>query len=305
MQREVTTSGLAAKTTWPVMALKVLGSTMLLIALLSVDYKDLTISRTILLTPIQLTLVAFIDTLVLSYLVLSSRWGGWREWGAVFSALYGMNYVLTAVESVYLGSILSTDMVIGLLANGAITSAIFSAFLVWILGKRGTRNETQNDRLVMGTREWTWKILGSGAVYLLLFILFGFAVYYPLARALDPAALAREQTIAASSAALVFPVEVFRGAFWALLAVPAIVALRFDWKRSALMTGLLFAVPISGNILLATTMTPGLQIAHFAEVFGENLVFGLLVVWILHLRSRLPSLDAKSTVSPLSVSSKV
>jgi len=261
--------------------LKMLGSALLLFALLSVDFIDLRISMTLLRTPVQLTIVAFVDTLLLGYFVTASRWSDWREWVAVFSVMYGVNYLLTAMESIYLGGILSAKMVTGILANGAISSAVFAAVLVWVLGKKGGE-VPKRARLAMRGRDWAWKIVGSGAVYVLLFVLFGFAIYYPLARALDPAGLASEQSIASSSATLILPVEVVRGAIWALLAVPAIAALRLDRRRTALTVGMLFAVPMSGSILLSTTMAPGLQMAHLAEVFGENLAFGLLVTWILH-----------------------
>ena len=293
MRRDEENGGLAARHVWTTMTLKVLGLTFLLTVLLSVDYGGMTISGTLLAMPLQLILVAFIDTMLLSYFVASSRWTGWREWGAAFALFYGVNYVLTAMESVYLGSVLSESTAIRLVANGAIASGVFAAALVWVWGREGRQSETESARLVMRMREWAWKIVGAGTIYLALFMLVGFAVYLPLARILDPTALAGEQNIAASSAVLVFPVETVRGALWALLAVPAVMALPFGWKKTALVVGLLFAVPVSGDVLLSTVMAPGLQIAHLAEVFGENLVFGLLVVWILHVHSRLPPLGVK------------
>lgn len=290
MQRAATPRRFAAKNVRTMTALKVLGSTLVLVVLLSFDYGGVAISKTLLVAPVQLVLAAFIDTMLLSYFVVSSRWTGWREWGAVFAVFYGVNYLLTAMESVYLGSIFSSSVAFSLVVNGAIASGVFAAALVWVWGKRGVQNQGPNTRLLMPGREWAWKIVGAGVVYLLLFTLFGFAVYLPLAGFLDPKALAVEQSIAASSAAFVFPLEAFRGAFWALLAAPAIIALRFGWKKTGLVMGLLFAVPVSGDIALSTLMTPGLQIAHLAEVFGENLAFGLLMAWIFHFRSRLPPL---------------
>jgi len=198
------------------------------------------------------------------------------------------------MESVYLGSILTAGLTLSLIVNGAVASGVFAAILVWVWGKEEPRGESQSARLAMRPREWVGKIVGAGAIYLVLFMLVGLDIYIPLARVLDPAALASEQSAVASSAVLIFPLETFRGALWALFGIPAIVAMRFGWKKTAVVTGLLFAVPMSGNILLSTAMAPGLQVAHLAEVFVENLFFGLMVVWILHLRSRL---------SPVSVGS--
>lgn len=272
---------------------KIVGLTFLLSGLLSIDYVNLTVSPTLLKSAPQLILVAFIDTTVLGYFVSASRWRGMKEWGAVFPLFYGLNYGLTAMKSIYLPSLLTHNVLRGLLIDGAIVSAVFAAAIVHVLGGKETQT-TGSPRLVMRTREWVWKITAAGAVYMLLFILFGFAVYYPLARLLDPLALLQEQSaMGTTAAAWVLPWEGLRGAVWALLGVPAILALPFDRRKTAFTIGLLFATPMSGSILLSTAMSPGLRIAHLVEVFGENFVFGALTVWTLQLHSRLPRAHGK------------
>jgi len=295
MQSKVTGDGLTTKNVWSTTIVKVLGLTLLLIALLSFDYGSMTISGAVLETPLQLILIALIDTSILSYFVISSRWNGWKEWGAVFLVLYGVSYVLTALESVYLGSMLSASATVNLLVNGAITSSVFCAALVLVLGNsRAVPRGRPSERLVMRGREWAWKVVLAGAAFLVLFILFGFAVYYPLGNALDPLALAQEQRIASSAAVLVFPVEIVRGSLLALLGALAVVALPFSWKKTATIVGLLLAVPVSGEMFLSGSMAFGLQVAHFVEVFGEILVFGLTVVWILNVHSRLSPMGVES-----------
>jgi hypothetical protein len=145
---------LAARRIWTFANwLKVIGLTVLYIALLSVNYSAITFSNAATKTPIQLILVAFIDTLLLSYFALRSRWKGWKEWGAVFAVLYGMVYVLTAAETFYLGSILSASMALALLVNGAITSVIFAGALAWVFGGKGMQggmSSTQDARKGVG-----------------------------------------------------------------------------------------------------------------------------------------------------------
>lgn len=268
--------------------LKVVGLTALYVALLSVNYSAITLSNAATKTPFQLILVAFIDTLLLSYFVLSSRWDRWKNWGAVFAILYGMVYVLTSAETFYLGSILSVNMVPVLLLNGAITSAIFAGALAWVFGSKRMEGGVGSTRLKMPRKEWAWKIIVSAVLYLLLFIAFGVIVYMPLGKALDPVAYAQEQSIAANASSLVFPIELLRGALWALFAVPAIIALPFGWKKTGIIVGLLMAVPLALSQFLST-MTIGLQMAHTAEIVGENMVFGFLLVWVLRVHSRLPT----------------
>lgn len=111
----------------------------------------------------------------------------------------------------------------------------------------------------------------------------------PLGKMLDPAAYAQEQSTASSAATLVFPIELLRGALWALFAAPAVLALPFGWKKTGLVVGVLMASPLALTLFLSTTMATGLQVAHAGEIFGENLVFGLALVSILRIHSRLPT----------------
>ncbi len=210
--------------------------------------------------------------------------------GRGVAVLYGMVYVLTAAETFYLASILSSNVASTLLLHGAITSAIFAGALAWVFGSKGMQGDMISTRLKMPGKEWAWKIVVSAVVYLLLFFVFGFIVYMPLGKALDPVAYTQEQSsIASNTASLVFPIELLRGALWALFAVPAILALPFGWKKTGLIIGLLMAVPLALSQFLSTTMTIGLQMAHTAEIVGENMVFGFLLVWVLGVHSRLPA----------------
>ena len=269
--------------------LKITVLTLLFAVLLSIDYSSLRLSAAISQAPIQVITFAFVNTLLLSYFVHSSRWTGWKGWATTFTLLYGMVYVLTAAETFFLGSILSANMVFSMIINGAIISAAFSGALVWAFESKRMQKELGSRRLQMPTREWVWKILALAIVYLVLFMIFGVMVYMPLGTLLDPIAFTSEQNIASNASALVFPIELIRGALWTLFAVPAIIALPFDWKKTGLVIGLLMTVPLTLSQFLSTTETIGLQIAHSVEIVGANLIFGLLLVGILRIHSRLPA----------------
>jgi len=263
---------------------KILGLTLLLTGLFAVNFID-PISSSI--PSAKLIFVALIDTLLLSYIVSASSWKGWRAWGAIFLLFYGIQYMLTAMESVYLSSILNQEATIKLLVNGAVVSATISAALIKLFGSQDVKPLPSN-RLLMPSREWTWKIAVLGFAYLLLFILFGLVVYYPLARMIDPIGLALEQNFVDKSAAVwILPFEALRGMVWVLITVPTILALGLDKVRTALLVGLIFSLPML-DIFLSTNIAPGLQVAHFFELLGENFLFGVLTVWILGFRSRLP-----------------
>jgi hypothetical protein len=272
---------------------KFAGLTMVLSILFSLDFGRLALSTAFFGNPLGWVLLAFVASVLFGFFTLASTWTGWKQWTAVFLLCYGVPYVLTAVEASYLPNVLSTGKVADLLVNGAIDAGVFAAVLVTLFARSAPQPATGRTRLVMPAGEWAWKLLCAGAVYLALFLVFGEAVYAPLARAMDSAAYAAEQAAVPSSvAALVFPIEYLRGVLFAAFAAPAVMALPYNWKKTGAFVALLISVPESAMILLSTGLAPGLIPAHFVEVLGANLVLGVAVVWILQRRDRLPSVAA-------------
>ena len=65
---------------------------------------------------------------------------------------------------------------------------------------------------------------------------------------------------------------------------PALSLPKGRWWETGLAVALLFSVLMGANLLRPTGLPVGLQVAHLVEVFGENLLFGWIVVWLLHRR---------------------
>jgi hypothetical protein len=292
-------SGLrAALKDWATWA-KLAGLTLVLSVLFSLDFGRLAFSTAFFGNPLGWVLLAFVASVLFGFFTLASTWTGWRQWTAVFLLFYGVPYVLTAVEASYLPGVLSTSKVADLLLNGAIDAGVFAAVLVTLLGPAAPQPAANRSRLVMPAGEWAWKLLCAGAVYLTLFLVFGEAVYAPLARAMDSAAYAAEQAaVPSSGAALVFPIEYLRGVLFAAFAAPAVMALPYSWKKTGVFVALLIGLPESALILLSTTLAPGLVPGHFVEVLGANLVLGVALVWIFQRRDRLPSVTAIPRANP-------
>jgi hypothetical protein len=278
---------------------KLAGLTLVLSVLFSLDFRRLAFSTAFFGNPLGWVLIAFVASVLFGFFTLASTWTGWRQWTAVFLLFYGVPYVLTAVEASYLPNVLSMSKVADLLVNGAIIAGVFAALLVIVLGQAGPQPAARQSRLVMPAGEWAWKVLCAGAVYLALFLVFGEAVYAPLARAMDSAAYAAEQAaVPSSGAALIFPIEYLRGMLFAAFAAPAVMALPYSWKKTGVFVALLISLPESALILLSTTLAPGLVPGHFVEVLGANLVLGVALVWIFQRRDRLPSVTAIPRANP-------
>jgi hypothetical protein len=268
----------------------------LLFGLLAVNFTGFSISATARQDPALLLLAAFADTLVFAAFAMLSRRRGWFLGLAVFLVFYGVTFALTALETVYVPNVLPLSTAQGVLVDGIVVAGVFSAALVVLLGGGKDLPLAQRGPLVGSTRRWVLTAIASAVSYLLLFVLVGALLYDPLAHGLAPAALAAEQnSVASSRASLVLPVELLRGALWALLALPALSCLAIGWIRKGAVLGLLFAVPISESIALATTIAPGLVPAHLVEVLAENLLFGIVLAWI-YRGAGAPSLASKRSL---------
>ncbi len=79
--------------------------------------------------------VSLLNTLVLSYIIIRSRWAGWKLILAVFLVFYGVVTVMGQIETAFFVTRLPPGMLPRLFLSGAIIAALFSALAVLILGK--------------------------------------------------------------------------------------------------------------------------------------------------------------------------
>lgn len=127
---------------------------------------------------LALVAVCFLDTLVLTYLILRSRWSGWRLAGPVFFVFYGVMTFMPQIESAVFLTRLPPGMLPRLFLMGALIAAPFSVLAVLILGKRkGVFDDGQrNSRLVMPASEWAWKLAVIALAYVTLYFTFGYFI---------------------------------------------------------------------------------------------------------------------------------
>ncbi len=282
------------------LGLKILVLTIVLFALYSIDFLGLALAEEAQTTPLPLLLASLLHAAVLSYPILRSRWNGWRLVAAIFLVFYGVTTLLVTIEAVYLPEALPPDLVTRLVVNGAITAAVFSAVAVLIHGRmRGDEGfEEINRRLIMPWTQWIWRLALIAFSWVFLFILFGALVFLPLAGHLAPDALQDYTNL--EMPAWILPFQMVRALVWAALTLPVIRMMKEPallpvqsfpedlpkgrWWETGLVVALLFSVLMGANLLRPTGLPVGLQIAHFVEVFGENFLFGWIVVWLLHRR---------------------
>src|SRR5688572_7113178 len=83
-----------------------------------------------------LLVISLLNALVFSYVILNSRWTGWKLILAIFFVCYGVTTVMGQIETAVFVTTLPPGLLPRLFISGALIAAIFSPLAVLILGKR-------------------------------------------------------------------------------------------------------------------------------------------------------------------------
>lgn len=251
-----------------------------------------------------LPLVILLNTAVLAYVALRSRWHGFRLATTLALVYYGVYTVLPYIEVAAFPPVVARmppGMLPASFAMGAILSALVAPAAVLLLGrwKPDPVEEAPGERLVLPAREWAWRLAAIAAAYLVLYFAFGYYVAWrsPAVQAYyggrDPGTFAAQMAEVMRTTPWMPIFQVFRALLWTAFALPVIRMMRGDWWEAGLAVALLFAVPMnSGHLLPNPIMPDGVRIAHLLETAPSNFIFGWVVVGLLHWRPSATGLSA-------------
>src|SRR3954466_15488697 len=126
---------------------------------------------------LALLAVWLLQTLVLTHIILRSRWSGWQLIGAVAFVYYGVTTFLAQIESAVFITRLPAGMLPRLFLMGALIAVPFSVLAVLILGKRHRDASAEsNVRVIMARGESAWKLGVLVSTYVVLYFTFGYFI---------------------------------------------------------------------------------------------------------------------------------
>jgi hypothetical protein len=237
-----------------------------------------------------LLVASLLQAAVLSYIILRSRWTGWKLIGAIFVSFYGLYTVVAQIESlVYLPTQLPQGMIPRLFLMGAIVAGLFSPLAVLILGKtrRELAPEAPNLRLVMPPGEWAWKLAAIAVAHEVLYFAFGYFIAWrnPAVQAFyggtDPGNFFAQLAGIWRTTPWMFPWQALRAMLWMAFALPVIRMLKGRQWEVALAIALLFGVWSSQLLLPNPYMPEAVARAHLVETLFSRSIFGGFVGWLL------------------------
>ena len=239
---------------------------------------------------VALLAVSLLNTLVLAYLILRSRWAGWKLILAIFFVFYGVMTVMPQIETAFFITTLPPGMLPRLFLSGAIIAALFSSLAVLILGKRKSNPEESDKhlRLDMSAGHWVGKLSLIVIVYVVIYFTFGYFIAWknPAVRAYyggsDPGSFSAQIRSVLRDTPLLLPLQVVRAILWTAIAVPVIRMMKGRWWETGLAVALLFAVVMNSQLLLPNPLMPQeVRMVHLLETATSNFLFGWLMVLVL------------------------
>lgn len=239
--------------------------------------------------------ISFLNTTVLTYVILRSRWAGWKLILTIFFVLFGVVTFMSQIETAFFVTRLPQGVLPRLFLAGAIFAALFSPLAVLILGKRKPDrvNHENRKRLNMTPGEWGAKLSGIVAAYLILYFTFGYFIAWksPAVRAYyggtDPGSFLAQMSAVLRNTPLLLPLQAVRALLWTALAIPVIRMMKGQWWEAGLAVALLFTVVMNSQLLLPNPFMPAeVRMAHLLETASSNFLFGWLIVLVLLQKRR-------------------
>ena len=239
---------------------------------------------------LALLVVSLINTAVLAYITLRSRWAGWKLMLTIFVLFYAVVTVMTQIESAFFITHLPPGMLSRLFLTGAIMAAVFAPLVVLILGKgkSQSRENVDQSRLQMTAGTWAIKLSVIVVAYVLIYFTFGYYIAWRNAAVRsyyggnDPGSFVAQMTSVLRHTPTLLHLQVVRALMWTALAVLVIKMMKGAWWEAGLAVALLFGVLMNTQLLLPNPFMPHeVRMAHLLETATSNFLFGWLVVLVL------------------------
>src|SRR6266566_2640668 len=239
---------------------------------------------------VALLAMSFLNTAVLVYVILRSRWAGWKLVLAIFVVFYGVITVMSQIETAFFITRLPPGLLPRLFLAGAIIAALFSALAVLILGKgrRAGTDDRSEARLNMSVGQWIGKLSLIVIAYVVMYFTFGYFIAWQneAVRSFyggsDPGSLLAQIRSVIRDTPMLLPLQAARALMWTALAVLIIRMMKGEWWEAGLAVTLSFTVLMNSQLLLPNPLMPQeVRMVHLLETASSNFLFGWLVVFVL------------------------
>jgi len=240
-----------------------------------------------------LLLACLLNTIVVAYLIVRSRWRGWRLIATVFVAFYGIMTLMSQIETAVFVTQLPAGTLPRLFLAGGLVAAPFSFLAVIVLGRGRTNTATASSSVSVyeTASEWGWKLTVIMLAYLILYFGFGYFVAWrnPDLRAyyggIDPGSFVAQMATVLGNQPWLVPFQMARALLWTAIAWPLVRMTAAGRLEGSVALGCTFAVLMTSMLLIPNPFMPEtVRYSHLIEIAPSNLLFGMLIGWLLTSR---------------------
>ena len=121
-----------------------------------------------------LLIVSFVNTLVISFVIIRSQVVGWRLVGFVFVVFFGIATVMSQMETAIFVSGLPPGMLPRIVLSGLFIALIFSAVAVFVWRKNKTTVVLSRSGLSLSPKQWLLRLTVIGCSYVIIYFAFGY-----------------------------------------------------------------------------------------------------------------------------------
>jgi hypothetical protein len=250
-------------------------------------------------------LVCLLNSIVIGYLVLGSRWSGWKLAGALAFVLFGVVTFMSQIETAVFVRNLPPGFLPRFVAFGLVFALVIAPLAVLILGKRRVGPPDDSPPPQLTTTQWITKLSLIAIVYVFLYFSFGYFIAWrnPAVRAYyggeDPGSFFSQMLSVVRNTPWLVPLQILRGLLWIAFAIPIIRMMKGHWRNAALGVALTFSVVMNSQLLLPNPLMPyEVRMSHLLETATSNFIFAIVLVWIL--RGLVPKVQATRMVESVS-----
>jgi hypothetical protein len=243
-------------------------------------------------SPLDFLVVSAGHAAVIMIVLLSSRWVGWKLSLATIFSYFGVTTAMAQIETAYFltGLTLPPALLPQLVWMGFLTAVFFIPLAVVILWRvrKQQIDSSPNLRIVMPLRQWIWKMVAIIPVYLLLYYGAGYFIAWqnPELRAFyagtDPGNFFVQMLHIFRTDPWMTPFQMMRTLLWVMFVLPVIRMTRVNAWQTAIIVGLLLAVPMNIGHILPNPLLPAasVRLSHMIETGSSNFIFGLAITWL-------------------------
>ena len=234
-------------------------------------------------------------TLVIMFMIHSSRWYGWKLMATMSVAYYLVVSVVTQLEAWYFlyGVTIGPELMWRLFLQGVPVAFVFVPLAVVMMGRfHPLADVSQSLEIIpMSIKEWLWKLGVIYVAYLVLYYAAGYFIAWqnPELRAFygspgEALPFFQQMAHILVNDPWLTPYQLLRTLIWVAGAWLIIRGSRLPRWQTALIVGLMLSVPQNIGHLIPNPMIPlnSVRISHMFETASSTFIFGLIVAWLLY-----------------------